>query len=408
MTTGSVNSDARHLEFDFMGNPIYIGNGSRRTWSGGDRVSIRPRRILHPRFQSSQLQRNGQPYVIPAYTIRGVAEPPKLEDHNYSVDYSRSYGYIAVTNGFAQGRGNCNSTNSPLTWVEPPDPWTSDDDVVLVNRLRSKVVGDWNPSQFFAGMGQSLDLIVGSATRISSAMRLIKHGRIGQAAKILARGTKTKSRIPSGKRNGVSARDLANAQLELSYGWLPLVSDAFQGAEYLAQNTGMPRVHKVSVSRKVSAPPWDGSTAPALYFLTGMTAFHRARIILRMTEDVPPLYLSGLTDPLSTAWEALPWSFVADWFIPIGNYLQARAFASSIVGKFCRTDVFVNSFEGATSLLGNYVIIGPSSGKHLVLNRVVSDNLTVPMPVFKPLSTVPGWRRAINAVSLLVQRHGSI
>ena len=31
----------------------------------------------------------------------------------------------------------------------------------------------------------------------------------------------------------------------------------------------------------------------------------------------------GLTNPLQLAWELLPFSFVADWFVPIGAYLSA-------------------------------------------------------------------------------------
>ena len=33
----------------------------------------------------------------------------------------------------------------------------------------------------------------------------------------------------------------------------------------------------------------------------------------------------GLTDPLGIAWELTRLSFVADWFVPIGAWLQARS-----------------------------------------------------------------------------------
>jgi hypothetical protein len=32
---------------------------------------------------------------------------------------------------------------------------------------------------------------------------------------------------------------------------------------------------------------------------------------------------AGLVNPLEIAWELLPWSFVVDWFIPVGNTLEA-------------------------------------------------------------------------------------
>lgn len=37
--------------------------------------------------------------------------------------------------------------------------------------------------------------------------------------------------------------------------------------------------------------------------------------------DMPARF--GLVNPLEVAWELLPFSFVADWFLPIGGYLNA-------------------------------------------------------------------------------------
>jgi len=31
----------------------------------------------------------------------------------------------------------------------------------------------------------------------------------------------------------------------------------------------------------------------------------------------------GLINPAEVAWELTPWSFVVDWFIPVGNFLEA-------------------------------------------------------------------------------------
>jgi len=44
--------------------------------------------------------------------------------------------------------------------------------------------------------------------------------------------------------------------------------------------------------------------------------------------SVEPSYLSnlsqmGLLNPAEVAWELTPWSFVVDWFVPVGNVLEA-------------------------------------------------------------------------------------
>jgi hypothetical protein len=40
-------------------------------------------------------------------------------------------------------------------------------------------------------------------------------------------------------------------------------------------------------------------------------------------ESLETLKRYGLTNPLETAWELTPWSFVSDWFIPVGAYLSS-------------------------------------------------------------------------------------
>jgi len=44
-----------------------------------------------------------------------------------------------------------------------------------------------------------------------------------------------------------------------------------------------------------------------------------------MFEELSAPRSLGLYDPLSVAWELVPFSFVADWFIPIGTYLDNLA-----------------------------------------------------------------------------------
>jgi hypothetical protein len=123
-------------------------------------------------------------------------------------------------------------------------------------------------------------------------------------------------------------------------------------------------------------------------------------------KEVDTVSLLGLKDPSSLVWERLPWSFVADWFIPIQDYLQARALTQSVSGTFVKTITEKRVVKGFHYESGGYHFDDPGYyGKYVKCNRYVYTSLPdVPLPRFKPLGDVPSWKRALNAVSLLVQK----
>lgn len=51
----------------------------------------------------------------------------------------------------------------------------------------------------------------------------------------------------------------------------------------------------------------------------------------------------GVTNPLLLAWELVPYSFIADWFIPVGDYLQSldrflgKEFVKGCISKTIQT-----------------------------------------------------------------------
>jgi hypothetical protein len=55
----------------------------------------------------------------------------------------------------------------------------------------------------------------------------------------------------------------------------------------------------------------------------------------------------GLTNPLAIAWELVPFSFVLDWLVPVGTWLQSldATLGVKFVGG-CRTDTFYADCTG--------------------------------------------------------------
>jgi hypothetical protein len=130
-------------------------------------------------------------------------------------------------------------------------------------------------------------------------------------------------------------------------------------------------------------------------------------------QEESALRISGVLDPELVAWELTRLSFVADWVIPIGDFLAARAFSRSIEGYFVTTDKLVGHIGGYTPKTflqapgkpSRWDIPGAGSYSRTTttLTRSVSTSLSVPSPIVKPLSESASWRHCVNAIALLVQ-----
>lgn len=127
------------------------------------------------------------------------------------------------------------------------------------------------------------------------------------------------------KRGG---RAIPASYLEMSYGWSPLLQDVLGSAEALAEAQTLGRRFSVVVKgvatdtdRHLQRSEWAG-----LYDLVYEGEIrHRCEVVLRY--DLPANMLDslsnlGLTNPLAIQWELVPFSFVVDWFFPIGDYVN--------------------------------------------------------------------------------------
>jgi hypothetical protein len=126
----------------------------------------------------------------------------------------------------------------------------------------------------------------------------------------------------------------ARKYLEYVYGWKPLVSDIYAVMSMLKKKGGDPLlIHGVGRSRV------QGSTSAGEFndvSNKNHTKIQRGEIETRVTSHIwgridpngaglRSLNQLGLLNPLSLAWELASWSFVIDWFCPIGSVLQALA-----------------------------------------------------------------------------------
>jgi len=188
----------------------------------------------------------------------------------------------------------------------------------------------------FGERKQAYTAVIRHVRTLTKAAAALKRGNIDEfrrTLKVKLRMSKLKSselkaieakklatRLPTVRE---VASTMAGVWLEYSYGWKPLVGDIYSAIDVLQKP--IPYI----VARGKAQGKF--ATATATTWSTGRTdtsyAWH-LRLLLQMKVSVSNWYAwkaneLGLTNPLSIAWELVPFSFVVDWFLPIGNYLQS-------------------------------------------------------------------------------------
>lgn len=257
-----------------------------------------------------------------------------------------------------------------------------------------------NLAQVFGERRQTTRMLADTVVRLASAVAAAKRGNLAKAAKKI---------FPS------SSKALANDYLMWTYGVKPLLSDIDGAAKHLAQPEN--KTFKVYGKRKIEVPLQTiatGSGGSGVAQQTTVTMFgsvevtYEAKFTVSQT-GIRELNRLGISNPLSLGWELLPWSFVVDWFLPIGNYLNSLDAFNGLTLNWVRktvvkrqTVVFNRNFGGN----GGDGYIWPSKNCGLVIEKVSCVRSVpsivppCPLPIFKdPISK----GHIANAIALLRQ-----
>jgi len=150
-------------------------------------------------------------------------------------------------------------------------------------------------------------------------------------------------------------KTLANRYLEYVYGWAPLMSDIYGLVELAKkQSQGPLIVHAKSTFNTTKFKGQGQWTYLSDTMHRVASSNQERRVACSIWASVNPNYSGGralnqlgLLNPVSLAWELVPWSFVIDWFVPIGpvlNALTAPAGLDFITGyvsnRVSSTDIF--------------------------------------------------------------------
>jgi len=195
----------------------------------------------------------------------------------------------------------------------------------LIERAESGIEG--NIAQDIAQIGQTTRLITSTCKRLVKSITALKKGNIPGAIEALWSGHMPRLR----GRGPALGKSLANNWLELQYGWKPLIQDVKASMDALKRlnDASSPLVRRVTGSAKVQS---SSETAIISTVGTGnrigthyVDSFTKVKFVLRYKIDdrfKAFLAQTGFTNPINLVWEIVPFTFVVDWFIPIGPYLE--------------------------------------------------------------------------------------
>lgn len=282
-------------------------------------------------------------------------------------------------------------------------PPVSDDSTYLAtqSKLYSRIANySVDMSMIVAERQELVNMVSTNTRRLANLYLSLRHGR-----------------NPFRGYRRCNSKHAAKLWLEYTYAWTPLVSDVYALAQLKDHD---PPPHKVWARtvdhRKIADYVYSGeggspNGAPSSVSIidtytrrlsTSADAYIKVPVSqLKFAQEI------GLTNPALTLWELVPYSFVVDWFLPIGNWLQNQQALYGVVVERASTTrscrCVVNTTVGYSNSLyagGTSTAAGNAQGRYIYKTKERSLGIInyPPLRFKSPLST----SHALSGLSLLV------
>lgn len=192
----------------------------------------------------------------------------------------------------------------------------------------------------------------------------------------------------------LTTREVAATHLTLTYGIKPLVSDVYDSVQMLNRRLELPVVRRFITTDKVSKKFSKGKSTGVL------TLSERAICYVQY-----PTSWSGFTvgNPAEWIWERIPFSFVVDWMVNIGDYissLDALRGITSVTGTITKKRTAnVKLTTMPAKGLNQYWVDEPSYYEYQDHQRDILS--TIPLPEVPTWQPSKSWKAVVNGLALL-------
>jgi hypothetical protein len=298
------------------------------------------------------------------------------------------------------GTGHYNSSGG---FYQTPPIFPSNMEDTAITKARLKLKNQQvNLGNAFGERAQCARLVGDTAIRIANLFSHVKRRNFW---------------LPPNKRP--KPIDVHKAYLELQYGVKPLMSDVYGTVSTLENKEKDAERGHVTVKASVKSRNFtvrklfDGFNNTAWGYDQVLERNDNGFIRLDFVQDNPllaSLNSLGVTNPIEIAWELTPYSFVADWFFPIGDWLNSldatlgwRFKGGSFSAKSTRK-IRVNNAKisgDVNKLSRTAFVVAGGSGRQMCFDRTVySDAPMASLPSFYKLNK-SSVDHATNGIALL-------
>jgi hypothetical protein len=320
-----------------------------------------------------------------------------------------NYRYRTIHDGpFRQGY---TPVDNAVSWKQPPPEVIEGANNKALRHLKGNKA---SLGLAFAERRKTAKHINDSVKSLIRAIRAVKRGDLRSATRALRAQHRGKDTTPS--------VEFSKRWLELQYGWRPLIGDVSDTISALNERDAAdPQRYTVAAIGKYGKSFEElvhRPTPAPLGGQLGITStrkqsdfyFCKYRVDAYVKNDlIGALNEFGFIDAGAIAWELVPWSFVADWFLPVGKYLDLitatsglafRAGSVTLVHEFNRSIQYDHPIAtGGYKIIESQFDVQPSDYRRFEMRREVIYDFPVPM-ISRSKDPLRGLR-VMNAVALL-------
>jgi len=249
----------------------------------------------------------------------------KVGDFAYT--YHPEVGASSGANG--KGRTEQPFPQNPLYWgcqqsypYSPAVPGSliSSCENLVLSRIKNN---DFNLGVALGELPETIAFVGNTLSSVAQLYRAIRQRNVGEARRVVRRyfGESSPEGPPRIPKNA------ATAYLQYQFAWKPMMNDIYQACKLVSD--GLPESEafkaKAALEDKGFSLPVLRSQYSTMGSVTGQVKRGvEVGVSFKITNStLYDLNRLGLVNPLSIAWELAPLSFVFDWFLPVGNFLDS-------------------------------------------------------------------------------------